>query len=270
MFLEIHTGLKQLRESTVLAFISFAHFCRTFFCPSQSLTCFLGLWFSVVLDRERHPQCSAWKSTGSVPAHSGGSIRCLDSGQYIFTKTSVNRVRSEGWHGESCLPGQGERTQWGEMESNSPESPFSVSRPSLTTGTVTSTMPQPFTMAPLLLCLSCLQNQYDVDNTHTLLGSAGSTRCSLTPLAAIYLLTQRKHVPLVPVKPRTFHLSGAQLWQSDASQPQAHKFAAKTSTNNPNPVKGKNPGSSLKHFSIVCIILTILIFQAPTKRPLNN
>lgn len=140
MFLEIHTGLKQLRESTVLAFISFAHFCRTFFGPSHSLTCFLRLWFSVVLDGERHPQCSAWKSTGSVPAHSGGSggsIRCLDSGQYIFTKTSVNRVRSEGWHGESCLPGQGERTQWGEMESNTPESPFSVSRPSLTTGIVT-------------------------------------------------------------------------------------------------------------------------------------
>lgn len=42
LFLEIYTGLKQLRESTVSVFISFARVCCTFLGPLPSLICFLG------------------------------------------------------------------------------------------------------------------------------------------------------------------------------------------------------------------------------------
>lgn len=93
-----------------------------------------ALWFSVVLDGERHPQCSAWKSTGSVPAHSGVWTRGntsspkpleIESGVRGDMGDPAYQVRENGHSGE----------KW--KVTLLSLSPFSVSRPSLTTGIVT-------------------------------------------------------------------------------------------------------------------------------------
>lgn len=94
-------------------------------------------------------------------------------------------------------------------------------------------------MAPSILCLSCLQNQYDADNTHTLLSSAGSTRWSLAPWAASLCWPRGNMFLLSHWSLERFTSVVLSSDNQDTSQLQAHKFAAKTYTNSPNPVKGK-------------------------------
>lgn len=208
----------------------------------------------------------------SVPAHRGGSgasIRYLDLGQYIFVKTSVNRARSEGWVGNPAyqVRENGHRGEKCKVTL--------LSLLSLWAGPPSPQVQWPchkhhVSTAPSFLCLSCLQNQYDVDNTHTLLSSAGSTRWSLAPWAASvcwpwgnrFLLCQwslERFTSVVLSSDNQTLLSSRHT-----NLQQKHPQIA------PIQLRAKNPGSPLKHFSVVCIILAILVFQAPTKRPLND
>lgn len=84
-------------------------------------------------------------------------------------------------------------------------------------------------------------------------------------------LTLRKHVSIVPVRHGRFHLSGAELGQSQpVLQPQAHRLLAKIFTNSPNWVKTKILVPLWTIPPLSSLFLAIFSFKLLLGRPVSS